>query len=154
MLDRDGNIIVWRFILTVVIVLVAIWTITAAVWGFGVATAGIYGRGEAHKQINSANFRIPAYDHFFNVCSSIQGMEGNIDELTAQYNATTNERDKNIVLASLTGVKAARHQAIASYNADARKDYTEGQFRDSDLPFRITDSDYPKEGGKTSCGTN
>lgn len=155
--DNQGNITGWHpmhFVFTIVAVLALIWGLSIAVWGFEVATAGIYGRGEAHKQLNSAGFRIQSYNHFFEACSGIQGLEGSIDAISAQLNGTTNERDRNIVFASLTGVKAARHQAIADYNADARKNYTEGQFRDNDLPFRIPDTDYPNEGGKTSCGVD
>lgn len=142
----------WRFIFLVIALLGILWGLAIGVWGFSVATAGIYGRGEAHKQINSAEFRIQAYEHFFEACSSIQGLEGSIDELTAQLDGTTDQRMRNIVASSLAGVKSARHQAIADYNADARKNYTEGQFRDNDLPFRIVDSNYPQEGQKTSCG--
>jgi hypothetical protein len=52
---------------------------------------------------------------------------------------------------SLTGVKGARHQAIAKYNQDVLKDYTEGQFKDRDLPYQIPDTNYPEKGGKTVC---
>lgn len=152
--DTDGNVHPWHFVFTIIGILLAFWVLSIGIWGFGVATAGIYGRGEAHKQLNSAEFRITSYNHFFEACSSIQGLEGSIDELTTQLDATTSERDRGIVLSSLTGTKAARHQAIADYNADARKNYTEGQFRDNDLPFHINDSKYPDEAGKTSCGAD
>jgi len=126
--------------------------IASAVWGFGVATAGIFGRGEARKQIQSAEFRIEAYQHFFNLCASIQGNEGQIDELTQQLDQfERGSREYNITSVSLTGVKGARHQAIAKYNQDAFKEYTEGQFRDRDLPYQIPDTNYPKGGGKTVC---
>jgi apolipoprotein N-acyltransferase len=118
-----------------------------AIWGMGVALAPVFGRGEAHKQLNSAEFRISAYNHFFETCSSIQGLEGSIDALEVQLAETTDERNKAIVQSSLAGTRAARQQAIADYNADARKEYTEGQFRDADLPFYID----PK-GETTSCG--
>lgn len=138
--------------LVLAFIVVGILLFPALIWGLRVVTADIRGQGEAHVQLNSAQFRISAYNHFFESCSSVQGLEGSIDALTAQYAETTDERNKGIVLSSLTGTKAARHQAIADYNADARKEYTEGQFRDSDLPFSITDTNYPDQGGKTNCG--
>lgn len=135
---------------------IVLWIVLAsAIWGFGVATAGIYGRGEARKQIQSAEFRIEAYQHFFNMCGSIQGLEGQIDELTAVLDTyEPGSREHNHYLNSLVGVKGARHQAIAKYNQDAFKDYTEGQFRDRDLPYQIPDTNYPEEGGKTVCALN
>ena len=140
-----------KAIITGIFVFVALWLVVVAIWGLGVATAGIYGRGEAHKDIQSADFRIQAYQTFFNQCASIQGLEGQIDELTTAleyYKPGSSEY--NITVTSIAGVKGARHQAIARYNQDALKDWTEGQFRDADLPYQIPDTNYP-EGGKTRC---
>lgn len=152
----DDNISVKKTILygfLSIVGIVALWLVVAsAIWGFGVATAGIFGSGEARKQIQSAEFRIEAYQHFFNMCASIQGLEGQINELTVQLEGfQPSSREYNITAVSLTGVKGARHAAIAKYNQDALKDYTEGQFRDKDLPYQIPDTNYPKEGGKTVC---
>lgn len=121
-----------------------VWLLIAAIWGLGVATAGIYGRGEAEKRLESAQFRIVAYDHFFNQYASIKSLEGQIDELTAQLaGLTPGTRDYTYVSSSLAGVKGLRHTAIQQYNADARKSYTEGQFRDASLPYQIPDTPYP-----------
>ena len=140
-----------KAITTVVLIFVALWLVVVAIWGLGVATAGIYGRGEAHKDIQSADFRIQAYQTFFNQCASIQGLEGQIDELTTALEYyQPGSREYNITVTSIAGVKGARHQAIARYNQDALKDWTEGQFRDADLPYQIPDTNYP-EGGKTRC---
>lgn len=146
-----GKTVFWSIV--GLIGVIALWlAIASAIWGFGVATAGIFGRGEAHKEIQSADFRIQAYQTFFNQCSSIQGLEGQIDELTATleyYDRGSHEY--NITVTSLGGVKGLRHQAIAKYNQDALKNWTEGQFRDADLPHQIPDTNYPSEGGKTRC---
>lgn len=142
-------------VLLVGLVLIGItFAFTAAIFGLRVATAGLVGRGEAHIQIQSAEFRIEAYQYFFNQCASIQGLEGQIDELTVQLEQLEpGTRAYNYTLSSLTGVKGLRHAAIAKYNQDALKDYTEGQFRDNDLPYQIPDTNYPDEGGKTICAT-
>lgn len=146
-----GKIIGWSLVALVGVIALYL-VIGSAVWGFGVATAGIFGRGEARKQIQSAEFRIEAYQTFFNQCGSIQGLEGQIDELEAQLKRfESGSREYNITAVSLTGVKGARHQAIAKYNQDANKDYTEGQFRDRNLPHQIPDTNYPETGGKTVC---
>jgi hypothetical protein len=132
---------------------IVLWlAVASAIWGFGVATAGIFGRGEAHKEIQSADFRIQAYQTFFNQCASIQGLEGQIDELiAARESYERGSREYNITVTSIAGVKGARHQAITKYNQDTRKNWTEGQFRDADLPYQIPDTNYPNEGGKTVC---
>lgn len=143
--------IIFYSILSIVGILVLWVALASAIWGFGVATAGIFGRGEAHKQIQSAPYRITAYDHFFNLCASIQANEAQIDALLEEqklYEPGT--RDFARVSASLTGVQAARHASISQYNADSSKDYTIGQFRDSDLPYQLPNTEYP-EGGKTNC---
>ncbi len=143
----------WKAFMWCAIVVVAIvgaWLIIAsAIWGLGVATAGLYGRGEAQKQIQSAEFRIEAYQYFYNQYASIKSLEGKIDELTAQLEKLEpGTRDYNYTLSSLTGVKGLRHEAIQKYNADAQKSYTEGQFRDKSLPYQIPDTTYPPKGGK------
>lgn len=144
--------IIFLGILAIVGTIVLWLMIASAIWGFGVATAGIFGSGEARKQIQSAEFQIEAYQSFFNQCASIQGLEGKIDELARQLEQfARGSREYNITSVSLTGVKGARHEAIAKYNQDAFKDYTEGQFRDRDLPYQIPDTNYPGEGGKTVC---
>jgi len=126
--------------------------VIAGVWGLRVATAGLYGRGEARVQIQSAPFRIEAYQSFFAQCASIQGLEGQIDELERTLpRMIPGTRAHNYTISALTGTKGLRHNSIAKYNQDALKDYTEGQFRDRDLPYQLPDSNYPAEGGKTIC---
>lgn len=134
-----------KIVAIVLAVIAGIWLIVAAIWGLGVATAGIYGRGEAQKQIQSSEFRIESYQYFFNQYASIKSLEGKIDELTAQLQQLQpGTREYNYTLSSLTGVKGLRHEAIQKYNADARKEYTEGQFRDKSLPYQIPDTPYPE----------
>lgn len=136
-----------------ILLILLLWMgIASAIWGFRVATAGIYGAGEARREIQSAPFRIGAYQTFFNQCASIQGLEGQIDEITVQLEVLeSGTRSYDLTLSSLTGTKGLRHRAVAQYNQDALKDYTQGQFRDADLPYQLVDSNYPSEGGKTIC---
>ena len=135
--------------------LLLVWVLMAsAVWGFGVATAGIYGRGEARKEIQSAALRIGAYNHFFDVCASIQTSEAQLDALfneRAAYPAAS--KDYARTQTNITGVLAQRQRSIFQYNADAQKDYTIGQFKSSKLPYQLDSSTYP-EGGKTICVLN
>lgn len=141
------------------VLILALWVgVASAIWGVRVATAGLVGRGEAHLKIQSAEFRLEAYQYFFNQCASVQGLEGKIDELTAQLNQLTpGTREHNYTLSSLTGTRGLRREAIAKYNQDSLKDYTEGQFRDRDLPYQLANNEYPPtgknitNGGKVIC---
>ena len=137
----------------------SVWVAVALLFGLRVATASLVGWGEAYILIQSAPFRVEAYQYFFNQCASIQGLEGKIDELTAQLNQMERgTREFNYTLSSLTGAKGLRREAIAKYNQDAQKGYTEGQFRDKALPYQLADNGYPSasgvippNGGKTTC---
>ena len=129
-----------------------IWAFVALSFGMQVATAGLVGRGEARIQIQSAGSRIANYNHFFDKCSSIQGHEGGIDALLdelALYERGSDDFSR--VATNLTGVKSARARAIAEYNNNAQKDYTSGQFRDSDLPYVLDTTPYPQVGRHTVC---
>ncbi|KKR91799.1 MAG: hypothetical protein UU42_C0007G0016 [Candidatus Woesebacteria bacterium GW2011_GWA1_41_13b] len=149
-----GDVIGWMFkgwgLLILLIVLAG--SISIGLWAFGVGTADIFGRGEARKQIQSAEFRISAYQTFFNQCAGIQGLEKSLDASFEQLKTAETTADRARINQNIAGVQSAHGQAIAKYNGDARKDYTIGQFRDNDLPFQIPDNGYP-EGGKTSCGS-
>jgi hypothetical protein len=118
---------------------VTLWLVLASsVWGLRVATAGLYGRGEARIQIQSAASRITNYELFFNRCAAVQAAEARTEELESQLALQEEDsRSWNITLTSLTGIRSQRAESIAQYNADAAKDYTRGQFRDSDLPYTL-----------------
>lgn len=99
------------------------------------------GQLEARERIQSGDFRIAAYDRFYDLCASVQADEDRVDNLQAELDdeATTDDRAAQ-VRASITAVKSSRSEKIRRYNTDAQKDYTRGQFRDSDLPYRIDPS--------------
>ena len=148
-----SSLSIWMRALFVGILFLGIlWAFVSLSFGMQVATAGLVGRGEARIQIQSASSRIANYNHFFDKCSSIQGHEGAIDALLdelALYERGSNDFSR--VATNLTGVKAARAQAIAEYNNNAQKDYTSGQFRDSDLPYVLDTTSYPQIGRHTVC---
>lgn len=135
-----ANALVWVFAIFAVVLLIALIT-----FGIRWVTATPKGKLSAREQIQSGSYRIAAYDHFFNACASIQGLEG---QLAAQQQAaqTATGDDLSRINANIAGLRGARAQAIAEYNADARKSYTLGQFRASDLPYQIPDDE-----GKTRC---
>ena len=78
-IDDKGNLSAWHWMwwtLAIVVFLVVVgWGVTAVTFGLRVATAGIVGAGEARIEIQSADFRLAAYPHFFDLCAAIQGHE-------------------------------------------------------------------------------
>lgn len=121
----------------------------ALVWALGLSvryfTAEVRGRVTAEERIQSGGSRIVGYEHFFDLCAAVQGHESQIEALRNELATAESERDRSRINASITGVSSMRARSIAQYNADALKDYTLGQFRDSDLPYQLN------ENGATSC---
>jgi parvulin-like peptidyl-prolyl isomerase len=117
------------------------------------STADVRGKLDAREQIHaSGDYRIQAYEHFFNLCASVQTNEQSLDAQYDELNAAKDIGDKDNearILANIAGIRAARQDAINQYNADAHKDYTLGQFRASSLPYQL-DTSY-KKGVHTSC---
>lgn len=130
-------------------VLAAIVFLTSLGLAWRYVIAGPKGAVQAREQVQSGDYRIAAYDHFFALCSSIQGFEGQLSALHTQLRATTDPAQRDRILASIAGVEGQRFQSIARYNAEARENYTRGQFRDSDLPFHID-----ARRRHTSCGSS
>lgn len=120
--------------------------ISGGLWATGVIFAPQIGKGEARKQINSGSSRIAAYNHFFDACASVQTLEGQLAAQRAAL-ATATGADVGRIQANISGIQGARAGAIAEYNADARKGYTIGQFRSSQLPYQLS----TETGASTSC---
>lgn len=114
---------------------------------FGVRwlTAPAKGKLQAREQINSGSYRIAAYDHFFDLCASVQGLEGQLAAQESALDGSTGD-DRERIRANIAGIRGERAQAIADYNADASKDYTLAKFKSSKLPWRLS-----SEEEKTVC---
>lgn len=135
----------------VAVILLAAFIIPVIVFGVRWVTAPAKGALDAREQIQSGDFRIQAYNHFFDACASIQTSEAAIDSTKIQIKDNTDPTDLNRLQTNLNGQTVARADAVNQYNADARKGYTQGQFRSASLPYQIS-TDYTP-GVHTSCGT-
>lgn len=124
---------------------------TAALFGLEVATAGIVGRGKAHIEIQSAPSRIGGYNHFFDLCASVQNAESAIDQQTETLKRTSDPNEISRIQTNIDAQQITRSNGIHQYNADASKNYTIGQFRDSMLPYHLDDSPYEAGGEHTTC---
>lgn len=131
----------FAFIAGVAVLVVALVLGAMFMFGFGVfqrETADFRGDVEATERTGgSGAFRITAYDHFYDLCAAIQGEEDRLESLRRELETNPSESRRNQLNATIAAVEAARDRKIREYNVDARKDYTLGEFRASDLPFEL-----------------
>lgn len=111
--------------------------------------AEISGKVEAERQIESAPNRIQKYNHFYDLCSTVQSLE---QSLRQQRNTLENvEGDEaERTRSNINGLVAQRSRNVNQYNADARKEYTAARFKASDLPYKLPQT-FDKGDPITSC---
>lgn len=113
-------------------------------FGFGLfsqKTANFRGETSKRNQIEANGaFRVSAYNRFFDLCASVQSFEAQIANLEQERDDKANppsDSRREQIASSITALRNTRSQTINQYNADAAKDYTAGQFRDNNLPYRL-----------------
>lgn len=132
---------------------IAIAAVTVAVLLFGGVTAFRYftadarGAVDANEKIKSGDNRIAEYDRFFDLCSAALTTQDQIDNLEDEKK-TAEEPRLSQLTSSITALKGKLSENVNDYNSAASRDYTSGQFRDSDLPYQL---DKDKE---IKCATN
>ena len=123
----------WLWVLAVVLIV----AMPVAVWGIRVLTADIKGAGDQVIQTKgNADYRIAAYDSFYDRCAAIQAKEDSIRNLQLEREAATGDRVTQIDQ-SITALRNTRAEQVRQYNADARKADTKAAFLASDLPYAI-----------------
>ena len=143
-----GGILIGTFVLG--------WIIVVATAGMNYATAGLLGSVEAEVEIKSGDFRLQAYDQFFDLCEGVQVNEDVMDESWRQIqrlevgSKAWQRKDEEF-----SAQYRARQEGIREYNADANRSWTVGQFRDENLAFKLDPEPYdPEERNKTVCLVN
>lgn len=130
-----------KIAITVLAAVITIATILAAVYGGGLLqrmTADFRGETDQIEQTQAdADYRISAYDQFYDKCAGIQTLESKIENLSDELETTEDEQRKSVLNTSITASKNKRAELINEYNADARKEATRGQFKASDLPYEV-----------------
>lgn len=126
--------------------------IVALLWfGFVWATAKFRGMVEAERSIESGPSRVAFYTAFFDQCSSIQGLEGQIDAQRVVLATISPDLPQYArTVQNIAGLEGRRAMAIARYNQDAQQDYTAARFLDADLPFHLSPAAYNGD-NKTRC---
>jgi len=141
-IDRTGA----RIGVRLVVIIVAVILLIVAIWALTVAWAPWKGAGDQRKATQgNAQYRIAAYDEFFNACEAIAAKERIIERYREQLETATSPDEKSRLNAAITAESNVRDEMIADYNADAAKADTRGDFRADGLPYQIDPN------GTTTC---
>ena len=126
------------WVLAIVAVIAAVGIVIAiGSYAFNWFAAPYQGKLQARQQIQgSGDFRIQAYNHFFDLCASVTTMDQALQatvQAEKQDSGQSLSEDRTNYIAQLN----SRNDAANQYNVDAEKSYTVGQFRASNLPYQI-----------------
>lgn len=109
--------------------------------GFQWVSAPFRGAIDARETIQAdGDFRIAAYETFFDRCANVQSHEGRIRSLEEELNDPENPPSpsrESQIRSSLTAIRSQRSEDINFYNSEASRDWTVGQFRDEGLPHEL-----------------
>lgn len=131
-----GKIALWGFGAVALIIVISI-VLAVGHWAFSWWAAPYQGKLQARQQIQgSGDYRIQAYNHFFDLCASITTMDQALQQTVANEKTDKGE-SLQIDRTNFTAQLNSRDDAANTYNQDAQKSYTVGQFKASKLPFQI-----------------
>lgn len=115
----------------------------AIMWVFGVAlfsasTAETRGQtGVREDTVADSDFRIAAYERFYDMCAAVQSAESRITNAETELADDPTESRESQLKTTLQALRNQRSEAINEYNAEARMEATAAQFRASDLPASL-----------------
>lgn len=110
-----------------------------AVNEFMLKTSDYRGNVGVHNQINAnPNYIIPAYDSFHDQCNDVisdkETIQITLDSIGSKGISST---QRQFLQGALVAQRAKLVRDVNQYNSDSSKSYTKGQFRSSDLPFKL-----------------
>lgn len=116
-------------------------------WAYRYYTAPIEGAVQMQENTNTGNFRLQAYQSFYDRCGIIQSYEDSLVNLQAslQDYLSDPEVDRDMVnrlRTQVNGVENQRAREIRRYNQEARQEHSVGQFRSNDLPYQLSVTNY------------
>lgn len=141
----EGN----SFARAIVVVAVGAALLVAVVWsGIYVvgsmqrSTADYRGGTQKKERVEAdGDYRIAQYDHFYELCSSIQAKNEQIENTKGQLKYTDDPDDEDKLNASVLALENSKEELVQEYNADAASNGTKGKYRASDLPYQIDPDD-------------
>lgn len=131
--DREARRGIPRGIALLLVGVLVMALVGGAYLGIRYLTADVRGAADQRERtVAAGDYRIAAYDAFYDQCAAVQALEDQIATATANTTLPADQREQNII--ALTN---QRNSLIRQYNADARKTDTRGNFRASDLPYSL-----------------
>lgn len=138
MTDREAVHTVWKWIVAGVI---GATVLGAAIWGIGVATSGVHGRGEQIKKINRADNRTFAQEQFVQLLQDIKAYDQQISVQQQALDAHSAQDAEHDRLAQVVaGLKTQCISTRNQYDAEAQK-ISKERFKDASLPDRVDEQD-------------
>jgi len=117
------------------IVLIAVLVLGGLAFRYYIAP--IKGKVEMREKVYSGKYRFYSYEHFYNMYADIQAYQDQIENQKQLLKTVSNSDEKDRINRNIVGLKNRRDATIRQYNADARKEGTQGKFRAGDLPYQI-----------------
>jgi hypothetical protein len=121
--------VIWTIVILAVIALIG-----GIVWGFGVATSGIKGQGDAVKINNSAENWTGKQEKFEKLNA---GVEAAKEKVTLHKELAAENPNDLTQKQTLAGVRSACISAVHQYNAESRKVLSR-DWKSPDLPYEAS----------------
>ncbi len=136
-----GAFVVGIIVFFVLFIIIA----SVGIFGFGWfqrSTADFRGQTAAiEKTKANADFRLHAYNQFYDLCSQVQSLEDRIIIFSGDVERFAGTSKEAEALTNLHAIEAQRSTLIREYNAKASRGFTDGQFRSNDLPYQLDVTD-------------
>lgn len=127
----------WRLAVWILAAVLFFGAIGGGIWWFKVATSDVKGAGDAAVQINSGKNRIAAQETFEALYAQIQAYDRNLDQAAKDK---ADHPGDSFFATNYSGLVKTCNDAVAQYNADARK-VSRAKWLTDDLPFEIDQTD-------------
>lgn len=103
-----------------------------------IITAPFRGEVEKNERIEAdGDYRIAAYDQFYDMCTDAQSLQGQIENQEGQIASTSDPEVKERLQMGKLGMEQQLESVVNKYNNQSQQDYTKGQFKDSNLPYEL-----------------
>lgn len=136
--DREGEP---RFGSIIVTVLVTIVVLPLLIWAGSVVLAPVFGKGDAYRKTEGADYRIANYEHFKDSCNEIVALDGKIalaeDALDRESDGEVDSPREQQLATNIQALQNTRLELVTQYNSDASKSKTKAKFKDAGLPDQI-----------------
>lgn len=140
-MTKKSTIAMW-VALGAVVIAIPVLAVYGAGWWKQI-TADFRGDTDVVEQISAdADYRIAAYEWFFDQCAAVQTKEAELAAAQAELETEgISDYRRQQVNTNITAITAARAELINEYNAEAQKADTAANFLASELPYELNLND-------------